>query len=383
MSDILISAGKLILPDRIYEAGDVLVRDGKIAVVGRNIKPGAARIIDARGMYVAPGLIDTHIHGAMGHMSETATLDGMKEISMVLARFGTTAFLPTVGALPEDVTQKALTVIAESKPLVGGAEIVGIHMEGPYLNPERAGAQNLDFLRTYKAGELKEYVDASKGILKIMSLAPEIPGGMKLIEELGAHGIIAGAVHTDATFADAVEASSRGLCLSCHTFNAMRPIHHREPGIVTFALLSDSLFSEFVADGFHLDLPILEMAYRMKGPDKMILVSDSVGALGLPEGDYEFFGVPCTVAGGKVMLTGTDYLAGSASPLIAGVRNLYKNTSIGLPHIFRAASQNPATLLRIDDRLGSIMVGKDAHLLILNEDLDIITVLIGGKEVSL
>lgn len=383
MGDYLIKSGKLILPDTIYEDGDVLVRGGKIVDVGRGIEGEGAEEIDAGGKLIAPGLIDIHIHGAVGVMSESPTKEGLKDVSVALAKMGTLAFIPTIGAMPEDMTIKALSIISDTMGAEEGAEILGIHMEGPYLNTNRAGAQMQGAIRNYKGGDLKKYIEASSGNIRIMSLAPEIEGGTALIEELVENGIVPGAVHTDATFQEATDAINRGLRLTCHTFNAMRPIHHREPGICTAALIFDTLFSEFIADGFHLSFPILEMAYRMKGPDKMVLVSDAVGALGIPPGDYDFFGVSCRVGGGKVTISGTDHLAGSASPLLFGVKNLYEKTSINLPHIFRVASLNPATVIGIDDRLGSITVGKDANLLILDDKLDIIRVWIGEKNIRL
>ncbi len=383
MGDFLIYGGRLILPDTVYDDGDVLIRNGRIADIGRGIDGGDAERVDARGNFVTPGLIDIHIHGAMGVMSESPTREGLMDLSLGLAKMGTLAFLPTIGAMPEGLTLKALSVIADAMGREEGAEILGIHMEGPYLNPNRAGAQMQGAIRNYRAGELKKYIEASNGKIRIMSLAPEIEGGIMLIEELIENGIVPGAVHTDATFQEALDAINHGLRLTCHTFNAMRPIHHREPGICVAALIFDALFSEFIADGFHLSFPILEMAYRMKGPNRMVLVSDAVGALGIPPGEYDYFGVICRVGEGKVTIAGTDHLAGSASPLFFGVKNLYEKTSINLPHIFRAASLNPAAVIGIDNRLGSITVGKDANLLILDNKLDIISAWFGEKNIRL
>jgi len=383
LGDYLIQGGRLILPDTIYEDGDVLIRNGKIAGIGRGIDGKNAERVNAGENFIAPGLIDIHIHGAMGVMSESPTREGLLDISVSLAKMGTLAFLSTIGAMPEDLTLKALSIISDTMGTEEGAEILGIHMVGPYLNPNRAGAQMQGAIRNYKSGELKKYIDASSNNLRIMSLAPEIEGGIMLIDELIENGIVSAAVHTDATFEEAINAINHGLRLTCHTFNAMRPIHHREPGIISAALIFDTLFCEFIADGFHLSFPILEMAYRMKGPYRMVLVSDAVGALGIPPGEYDYFGVTCLVGEGKVTISGTDHLAGSASPLFFGVRNLYEKTSIGLPHIFRAASLNPATVIGIDDRLGSITVGKDANLLILDNNLDIISAWIGEKNIRL
>lgn len=379
--DTLIRGGTVVLPDRLEENSDVLISKDVIAAVGRGLDGKKARVIDGQNSYIAPGLIDIHIHGAMGHMSEMATPEGMGEMSLALARHGTVGFLPTVGASPFEDTLSILSTIAGAADSVSGAKILGVHMEGPYLSLQRAGAQRQDAIREYRrdSGDITAYVDASSGLVRIMSLAPEVPGGMELIEDLTAHNIIPGAVHTDATFDQIVEATTRGLKLTCHTFNAMRPLHHREPGVIAAALLLDSLYAESIGDGFHLAMPIVEMIYRLKGPDRMVLISDSVGAVGLPDGEYEFFGIKCLVGDGKVMIAGTDVLAGSASPLMAGIRNLATKTAIPLPHVFRAASLTPARLLGVDGCLGSIAVGKEASLLVLDRDLNIEEVFVAGR----
>ncbi len=214
-----------------------------------------------------------------------------------------------------------------------------------------------------------------------MGLAPEMPGAVDLIDDLVGAGVVPGAVHTDATYDEAVSAFKRGLRLACHTFNAMRPVHHREPGIAVAALLAPDVFCEFIADGFHLALPMVELAYRVKGPERMIIVSDAV-APGVPEGDYDFFGTKTRVEAGRVFFPENGVLAGSASPLLAGVRNLHARAAIPLAHIIRAASLNPATLIGRDKEVGSIAVGKQADLLLLDESLDILRVWIGGEAIT-
>ena len=384
MTDTLIRGGTVILPDRLERNSDVLITNDTIGAVGRGLDARNERIIDGQNRYIAPGLIDIHIHGAMGYMSEMATEQGMGEMSLALARHGTVGFLSTVGTSHFEETLEVLSTISGVADSVSGAKILGIHMEGPYLSLQRAGAQRQEAIREYRrgSGDITAFIDASGGLVRIMSLAPEVPGGMELIEDLTAQNIIAGAVHTDATFDQIVEATTRGLELTCHTFNAMRPLHHREPGVIAAALILDSLYSECIGDGFHLAMPIMEMIYRLKGPDRMVLISDSVGALGLPEGEYEFFGVTCLVKDGRVMIGGTDVLAGSASPQMAGIRNLATKTSIPLAHVFRAASLTPARLLGIDRRMGSITVGKEASLLVLDKDLVIEEVFVAGRSIQ-
>lgn len=382
----MIKGGRLIREDGLIEDMDVLLSDGKIAAVeksgNKKIDATGAEIVIATGHYISPGFFDIHIHGAMGAMSEVATPEGMEKISETLARFGTTAFLPTLGASPHEETVRLLNIIAGAKGSVKGAEIIGINMEGPYLSPQWTGAQRVDSIRKYNKEELKEYIDAADRLITVMGLAPEVEGGMELIDALKVEGIVACAVHTDATFDQTMEAVKHGLRLTGHTFNAMRPIHHREPGIITAAMLTDELYSEFIADGFHTYTPIIEMAHRLKGDKRIVLVSDSVGAVGIPDGDYEFFGMMCKVGNGRVTIGDTDILAGSASPLLFGVKNLFKNSEIPLHKIVRMATLTPAELIGVDNRLGSIDVGKDASVILLNDEMEAVRVWVRGKEIE-
>ena len=381
MRDTVITGARIILPDSISEPKEVLISGGTIAAVGTGFERTAADVLDVRGAYLCPGLVDIHIHGAAGVMCDTAGPDDLETISGVLARLGTTSFLPTTTSSPAGMTAAALSTIREAADRVTGARILGVHMEGPYLNPSRAGAQRPDALKVYSQGQLNHYLTAAGGLLKIMGLAPEVPGGMELIDDLVGAGIVPGAVHTDATYEEALQAIGRGLRLACHTFNAMRPIHHREPGIAVAALLAPDVFCEFIADGFHLAAPMIELAYRAKGSSRMILVSDAV-ALGVPEGDYNLFETTVRIEAGRVFFPETGVLAGSASPLMAGIRNLRTHTTIPLAHIVRAASLNPATLIDRDQEVGSIAVGRQADLLLLDEKLDILKVWVGGREIA-
>ncbi len=386
MKDILIKCGRLIAEDEIKENVDVLISDGKIGAVESASKGTAdaegAEIVDAAGLYISPGFLDIHIHGAMGEMCEIATPEGMEKISLTLAEYGTTAFLPTLGASPHEETVRLLKIIAGAKEKVKGAEILGINMEGPYLNLNWSGAQRANAIRNYSREELKEYLKVTDGLLTVMGLAPEVEGGMELVSVLKKAGVVPCAVHTDATFDQTIEAVRHGLKLTGHTFNAMRPIHHREPGIIVAAMLTDELFSEYIADGFHTYTPIIEMAYRLKGEKRLVFVSDSVGGMGIPDGDYEFFGTMCRVADGRITIGDSDILAGSASPLLSGVKNLHKTSEIPLAHIVRMATLTPAELLGVDNRLGSIDVGKDASVILLNDDLNIVRVWVKGKEIK-
>ncbi len=381
MRDYVITGARIILPDSISLARDILISDGIITAIGAGLARKGAEALDAGGAYLSPGLIDIHIHGAAGVMCDRARPRDLNTMSTALARLGTTSFLATVTSSPKDATVAALAAIRQALDRVDGARILGANMEGPYLNPVRAGAQRPGVLRNYSKGELSFFLETAGGVLTIMGLAPEIGGGMELVTELVRGGVIAGAAHTDATYDEGIRAIERGVRLSCHTFNAMRPIHHREPGIAVALMLAPDVFCEFIADGFHLALPMVELAYRTKGADRMIFVSDAV-APGVPEGDYDFFGTTTRVERGRVFFPESGVLAGSASPLMAGVRNLHAHTGIPLAHIIRGATLNPATLIGRDGEVGSIAVGKRADLLLLDKNLDILNVWIGGSLIA-
>lgn len=379
--DILFKNGAVVLADTVLFKSDVLVKQGKIAEVGPDLRtPRGAEMIDAGGHHIAPGFIDLHVHGGVGQMFELADADGYAQVAETLARSGTTGFLATLAALPHENTMDAIKTAREFSDAVGGAKMLGIHMEGPYLNPEAAGAQMASAMRKPSVEELAEYAATAGDLLKIMTLAPELDGGFELISALCARGIVAAAGHSNATFSEMKEAVQAGLTHVSHTFNAMRGLHHREPGVVGAALAMDLLTTELICDGHHVHPAAIGVVMRCKPRDKIVLISDSVAALGLPEGDHDFLGIPVLVKDGAVRLKNSDNLAGSVLTLDVAIKNLFNwFGDVALREIFMMASLNPARVIGIDGSKGRIATGKDADIILVDEHFNVALTMVEGR----
>jgi N-acetylglucosamine-6-phosphate deacetylase len=378
--DILFKNGAVVLPDTVLFKSDVLVKQGKIAEVGPDLRtPRGAKVIDATGHHIAPGFIDLHVHGGVGQMFELADTDGYAKVAEVLAQSGTTGFLATIAVLPHENTLDAIKTAREYSS-ADGAKMLGIHLEGPYLNPEMAGAQMVSAMRRPSIEELEEYREAAGGLLKIMTLAPELEGGLEIVSALNNHGIIAAAGHSNATFDEIKDAVQAGLTHISHTFNALRPLHHREPGAVGAALAMDLLTTELICDGHHVHPAAVNIVLRCKPHDKIVLVSDSVAALGLPEGDHDFLGIPVLVKDGAVRLKNSENLAGSVLTLDVAVKNVFSwFGDIALREIFNMASLNPARVIGIDASKGQIASGKDADIVLIDEHFNVDLTMVEGR----
>jgi len=379
--DILFKNGAVVLADTVLFKSDVLVKENKIAEVGPDLRrPRGAELIDATGHHIAPGFIDLHIHGAVGKMFEFADADGYADIATLLAEFGTTGFLATIAALPHENTLSAIRTAKEFSKNSTGAKMLGIHLEGPYLNPEVPGAQLVSAIRPPSLDELGQYRQAAGKLLKIMTLAPEVDGALELISTLRQHGIVSAAGHSNATFEQIRNAIPVGLTHIAHTFNAMRALHHREPGVVGAALAMNLLTTELICDGHHVHPAAADIVLRCKPRDKVVLISDAVAALGLPEGDHDFLGIPVSVKGGVVRLKHSDNLAGSVLTLNAAVKNVFQwFGTVPLREIFLMASLNPARVAGLDDSKGQIAVGKDADVVLVDEHFDVTLTMVEGR----
>jgi len=381
--DVLFKNGAVVLADTVLFKSDVLVKEGKIAEVGTDLRvPRGAEVIDSTGHHISPGFIDIHIHGAAGHMFEFSDAEGYGAIASTIARHGTTGFLATLAVLPHEGTLSAVKTAMEfARADEGnGAKCVGIHLEGPYLSPEMPGAQNVMAMRGADIREANEYLRAADGMIKLMTLAPEIEGALELIAELRRRGVVSAAGHSNATFEQMRQAVQAGLTHTSHTYNAMRPLHHREPGTVGAALVMDLLSSELIADGHHVAPAAADVLLRCKPRDKVVLITDAVAALGLPEGDHDFLGMPVAVKGGAVRLKGSQNLAGSVLTQDVAIRNLFTwFPKIPLREIFLMASLNPAKAIGIEQRKGQIAEGKDADIILVDEHFEVSLTMVEGR----
>lgn len=338
------------------------------AVLPRGTKVEGAKEVDLTGKKILPGFIDIHIHGSNGADTMDADEAGMEKMSRYLATKGVTSFLPTTMTTPAEELVKAFAL----KPELSGAKMLGFNMEGPFLNVLVRGAHREDQVRKPSISEIRRYMELGK--VKIVTIAPETEGALDFIEELGDE-VVCSIGHTAADYETTKEAIHRGAKSLTHTFNAMTPIHHRAPGVIP-AAVEAGIYAELIADGHHVHPAVVYSAYRMFGKDRLILISDAMRAAGLPDGEYDLGGQQMRVQDGNA-LSPDNKIAGSTTNL----HNCLVNAvSFGIPEadVVRMLSLNPATLIGENETLGSISAGKHADLVIVNDDLSIDSVYIGG-----
>ena len=369
--------GRLLLPEEEIH-GRTLLFGRTVLAVTEAPPPEGAEIINARGAYVAPGLVDVHIHGYRGDDVSDGDAEGIRRIARRLPENGVTCFLPTTMTLPRSqletvLSQIRLLMVESREDAFGGAEIAGCHAEGPFLSPAKKGAQAESALQAPDAAQILPYAD----VIRILTFAPELPGAETMIRTLKEKTNIRLSVgHTDATFDRVMRALSLGADRFTHLFNAMTPLHHRAPGAVGAALSSDA-WTELIADTFHVDPELFPLLYRIKG-ERLVLISDAVRACGLPDGDYTLGGQAFTLRGIECrMADGT--IAGSVLKLNEAVRNLRDHGQMPMHTAVRCASLNPAASAGLADRKGSLLPGKDADVLLMDEKCRVQKVWIRGR----
>jgi len=377
---LLLRGGDVLTPNGFRAGVDVRIDEGVITHIAPELSTSGTQVLDARKLIVAPGFIDVHVHGAGGAMFEQGDPAGIDTISTTLARYGTTGFLATIATLPPDALREAVRAVAGVAGHEPGARILGIHLEGPYLNPLRAGAQAIPWMRAPSIEEFDALQDLSGGLIRLVTIAPELDGAIPFIRAVRERDVVVAAGHSNATEAEMKLAVQAGVTHVTHLFNAMRELHHREPGIAGVALTDDRLSTELICDGHHLSPNTVDLTLRCKPPLKAVLVTDAVGALGLPDGQYEMFGVCCVVAEGAVRLQAGGQLAGSCLTLDCAVRNVRRwQPALPLADLLAAASRAPA--LAVGLNLGTIETGKDADLVLLSRELSVNQTIRGGVAV--
>lgn len=367
--------GKIVLPDRIVE-NECLVFDNKIASIQPE-RPTDAECIDAGGAYVLPGLVDIHIHGYLGEDASDAKPEGLKIMAEGVLKNGVTSFLPTtmtVSLAELTAAFDAIRSVKEESKTWNGAEILGVHAEGPFINPSKKGAQAADHILAPYAGFVLDNLD----IMRIITLAPEMDPNMRAIREIVKNSdVLISMGHTGADFSTALEGIAAGVRHSTHLFNAQSPLQHRDPGVVGASLLSDDVSCELIADTFHVNPNLYKMVWRMKGANTN-LITDCTRAGGLPDGTYSLGGQPIYVKGIECRLEdGT--IAGSVLKLNNAVYNFMKYAEIPLYEAVAAASYYPACAIHADDRKGSLLPERDADIVIADDTLNILKVFRGGN----
>lgn len=328
--------------------------------------------------YVMPGFVDIHIHGAVGYDVMDANPEGIVKIAEFLATHGVTSFLPTTTTLDIDTTLKAISSVETARNLnKNGAKILDIHLEGPFINPKHKGAQNEKFI----IEPTREVLDklTSSGLVRLITIAPEISGAIDAIRFLKERGIYVSLGHSDATYEDTIRAIAVGASQVTHLFNGMRPFHHREPGIIGASLSEDALKCQIIADGIHLHFSSIKVVYKAKGYSNVILISDSMSATGLADGDYELGGLNVTVKSGAPRLP-DGRLAGSTLTLDLAVKNMVTKGLIPLAFVSEMASRVPAESIG-ETAIGSFSYGKKADVVVLDRYFRVIRTYIDGKVV--
>lgn len=350
--------------------GNLIIEDGKIASIGEKETSDLVELSDE--LIIIPGFIDEHIHGAAGSDAMDGTIEDLTKIANALASEGTTSFLATTMTQSPKNISKALKAVKDYKEenYTNGAEIVGIHLEGPFIAKEHIGAQPLEYVAEPKVEIFKKYEEVSGNNIKMVTLAPEVEGATDLIKYLSSKKIVASVGHTGATYNDVLNAVKAGATTATHTYNAMKGIHHREVGTVGATFLFDELYSEIICDGIHVSQPAIKLLYKNKPHNKFVLITDAMRAKHMPDGDYELGGQPVIVKNNEARLP-NGVLAGSVLKMNLAVKNVMKFLDLPIEEAVKYATINPAHNLGIDHEVGSIKVGKKANLVVVDKDLNV------------
>lgn len=370
----------VVLPDRTIEHGTVLIEDGFIAAVAENdISQVGVETLDLSGMTLLPGFIDVHIHGAAGVDVMEATAEGLAEVSRYLASQGVTAWLPTFVPASDENYASAIAAIAQSmkQPAAGGARVLGVHYEGPFVNSAQCGALHVEYFKTYASPADLDGLPVRAEMVRLITLAPEVAGGVELVRELNRRGWVVSIGHTRASLELLDQALAAGARHMTHFMNAMAPLHHRSPGPIAWGLAHDDVTCDIIADGIHLDPFMLQLLVKIKGVEGISLISDAIAAAGKGDGDYRIWGETISVKNGRTA-NAAGSIAGSVINMLDAVR-MMRSVGISGVGVARMASSNPARLLGLADLCGSIEVGKRADLVALDADGRVRQTFIGGQ----
>jgi N-acetylglucosamine-6-phosphate deacetylase len=378
---IYIHNATLFTPSGLLDHGAMLINGETITAVGREGDlpcPADAHPFDAKGQNLVPGFIDLQINGAFG-MDFTSSPETIWQVGERLTGFGVTSFLPTIISSPPEITRKAQACLQKGPPNgYHGARVIGLHLEGPYLNPEKYGAHNPDYLCQPQPEVYEHWSPAS--FVRLVTLAPELPGAITAIQTLVKHGVVVCAGHSQASLDQSQDGFEAGIRYGTHLFNAMPPFDHRRPGLVGALLADHRLTAGMIVDGIHLHPVTVKLAWQTLGPQRTSLVTDAMAALGMPSGEYSLGGRTVYVDGSSAKLT-DGLLAGSLLSLDQALNNLVKFTGCSLEEALPTITRVPAHLLGLDSSLGNLIVGAKADLVLLTSDMQVTGVWLNGRQI--
>jgi N-acetylglucosamine-6-phosphate deacetylase len=379
---LVIRGPKIYSEDQVFENGYIKLVDGKIEKVGETVSEdeGVDQTILLSSNYrIIPGMIDVHIHGVAGADTMDATERALETMATELPKEATTSFLATTMTQSPKKIEKALSNATQylDNQLPGKAELLGIHLEGPFISPKKAGAQPSQYIMDPTISLFKKWQDYANGQIKFVTTAPEQPNGIEFIRYLHENGVVVSIGHSDASYHDMNKAIEAGATHITHLFNAMTGLHHRDLGVAGAAFLRKELYVEIIPDGIHVCPDMVNLSYQQVSPERLILITDSMRAKCLKEGTYDLGEQLVHVKDGKALL-GDGTLAGSILKMMDGAKNVLTFTGCSLNEIIQMTAVNPAKQLDVFDRKGSIKKGKDADLVIIDEQMNIVMTLCRG-----
>lgn len=400
--DLVVRNGKLHTPNGFIKDGAVVIVDGKIAYIGsaehipgsvtspatgKAVAVSQMPALDASGCIVAPGLLDVHTHGGGGCDVMDATVAAMQVMARAHGKHGTTGLLAATVTAGQDTLEKIAHTVGEAMQLShqagwNGAQILGLHLEGPYLSPAKKGAQDPDYMRAPSQAELERIFSIIGSGFKHITLAPELPGAIEMVRWLRQRGVRVSMGHTDAGYDIAIQAIAAGADHATHTFNAMPALHHREPGLLGAVLGSDAVTAELIADGIHVHPGAMRLAYKAKGACHICLITDAMAAMDMPDGRYQLGGLPVEVRNGAARLVENGSLAGSVLTLDRAIKNVVEMCDIPLAEAIDMATSVPARQLSMTDTKGTLEEGKDGDLCVLGGDLLCQATVVAGQLLS-
>lgn len=378
---IAIINGKAYQSDHVVKPNNgIIINNGKIIriIQGEKFDFSDYRIIDAGENYILPGFIDVHVNGGGGHLAIEGTYEALVNMAIAHALQGTTSIVPTTISCEHTQLIKCLKMVADiKKENANNINILGIHLEGPFLNPQKAGAHKKQYLCNPSDSIFNKFYEAAEGNIKIISLAPELENSGEIIHKAIEKNIVVGLAHSEADYNQTCEAINKGMRLCTHIFNAMPPMTHRAPGPVGAFMTHSDTYTEIIADGYHVHPSVIEFVVKANGVEHTLLVTDAVSPAGTNIKSFLIDGIEMTV-NGYSCFTKDGVLGGSALTLNRAVEVMMKNTSIPFEQIIQMVTETPAKMLKIFDRKGSIEQGKDADIIIVNSNMDVKTSIVNG-----